>query len=228
MGLLKKILRANKRRRKQAVRRAIPAVAAARQLDWVDAGGLEQRAYPSYELYTEHQKAKLGTRDLGNYDRLFVEALQPRLAALQLKPASTVLCLGARSGAECRAFINLGHFAIGIDLNPGTENRYVVVGDFHHLQFADASVDVAYTNALDHAFELGRILAELRRVLKPDGRFIAEIVDPAVRGPGDFESTWWPNIDAVVAEIAKAGFTLAAQSDFDFPWEGRQAVFTRG
>jgi SAM-dependent methyltransferase len=153
--------------------------------------------------------------------------LQRRLAALGLKPASAVLCLGARSGAECKAFIDLGHFAIGIDLNPGQENRYVVVGDFHQLQFADASVDVVYTNALDHAFELGRLLAEVRRVLKPDGRFIADLVDPAQRGPGDFEATWWASIDAVLIEIGKAGFSLAARRDFDFPWQGAEAVFVR-
>ena len=225
MGLIKQFIRANKKRRKHAARRAMPAVAASVNLDWVSEGQIERRAYPSYELYAEHQKAKLGDRELKNYDPRLIEALQSRLAALGLKPASTALCLGARSGAECKAFINLGHFAIGIDLNPGLENRYVVVGDFHQLQFADASVDVVYTNALDHAFDLGRILAEVKRVLKPDGRFIADIVDPEQRGPGDFEATWWPNIAAVVTEIGKTGFSLATQTGIDFPWAGAQAVF---
>jgi ubiquinone/menaquinone biosynthesis C-methylase UbiE len=101
-----------------------------------------------------------------------------------------------------------------------------MVGDFHQLQFADASVDVVFTNALDHAFELGRIIAEVRRVLKPDGRFIAEIVDSEQRDPGDFEATWWSSIDAVITEIAKAGFVLASRTDFEVPWQGAQAVFT--
>ena len=48
----------------------------------------------------------------------------------------TVLCLAARIGTEVKAFLDLGCFAIGIDLNPGTDNRYVVHGDFHDLQFA--------------------------------------------------------------------------------------------
>ncbi|WP_395019963.1 class I SAM-dependent methyltransferase [Dongia sp.] len=204
----------------------MPAVAAAIDLGWESSGGLERRSYPSYELYAEHQKAKLGDkRGLAFYDPRLIEALQPRLAALALKPASAVLCLGARSGAECKAFIALGHFAIGIDLNPGQENRYVMVGDFHDLQFADASVDVIYTNALDHAFDLPRILAEVRRVLKPDGRFIADLVDPGERGPGDFESIWWSSIDAVIAEIAKGGFSLVLRSGFETPWRGVQAVF---
>ena len=226
MGLIKTLLRTNKRKRKLAARRAAPAMAAVTGLDWVGSGALKQRAYPSYEIYAEHQKAKLGKRDLSRYNQRFVGALQPRLAALPLRPASTVLCLGARSGAECEAFIRLGHFALGIDLNPGAENRYVVVGDFHHLQFADRSVDVVYTNALDHAFDLKRIVAEVRRVLKDDGCFIAEIVDPALRGPGDFEATWWSSIDDVVAAIEQAGMKATGRTGFDYPWQGTQVVFT--
>ena len=56
-------------------------------------------------------------------------------------------------------FIDHGAFAVGIDLNPGRDNRWVVIGDFHALQYADASVDVVYTNSFDHVFELERVLA---------------------------------------------------------------------
>jgi SAM-dependent methyltransferase len=227
MGMIKRWLRERRKRRKKEARRAVPAVAASVELGWESAGGVQRRAYPSYELYAEHQKAKLSMKSgLANYDPQLIAALEPRLAALALKPASAVLCLGARTGAECKAFIGLGHFAVGIDLNPGPDNRYVMVGDFHDLQFADASVDVVYTNALDHAFDLPRILAEVRRVLKPDGRFIADIVDPEPRGPGDFEATWWASTDAVIAEIEKCGLSLAARRAIDAPWQGVQAVFS--
>jgi len=72
-------------------------------------------------------------------------------------------------------FIDHGVFAVRIDLNPGRDNRRMVVGDFHALQYADASVDVVYTNSLDHAFELERVLAEVRRVLKPEGTCLVEV-----------------------------------------------------
>src|SRR3954451_3731690 len=98
MGLIKQFLRTNKRRRKQAERRALPAVAASVGLDWETSDGLQRRVYPSYELYAEHQKAKLSKKNLVNYDPRLVEALELRVAALGLKPASAVLCLGARSG----------------------------------------------------------------------------------------------------------------------------------
>jgi SAM-dependent methyltransferase len=227
MGLIKKLIRTNKRKRKLAARRAMPAVAAATALDWEEKGAVRNRAYTSYEMYTEHQKLKLGERDLSRYNPKLIDALTPRLQRLALKPASAVLCLGARSGAECEAFIRLGHFAIGIDLNPGEGNRYVVHGDFHHLQYADASIDAAYTNALDHAFQLDRILAELRRVLKPGGLFITDIIETSRREPGDFDATWWSSIDGLIGVIEQSGLKLVERNPIEFPWVGEQAVFRR-
>ena len=89
------------------------------------------------------------------------------------------------SAPRCRALHDLGYFAIGIDLNPGDANPYVLPGDFHRIVFPDASLDAVYTNALDHVFSLeqvvgrgaaaaaagrrvrGRSGARLRRGLRP-------------------------------------------------------------
>ena len=105
-------------------------------------------------------------------------------------PDRTVLCLAARIGTEVKAFLDLGCRAIGIDLNPGKENPYVVQGDFHDLQYAPQSMDVVYTNSLDHAFDLERIAKEVLKVLKPDGLFLVEAVQGRDQGvdPGFFES----------------------------------------
>ena len=196
-------------------------------LDWGPSGSMQRRTYPSYEAYAEHQKAKLGHRNLTRYDPQFTNALAGRLQSITPPVAGNVLCLAARSGAECVAFIKLGCFAVGIDLNPGEANRYVVTGDFHDLQFADRSVDVVYTNSLDHAFDLDRILKQVARVLKDDGRFIAELVDPSRHDRGDYEATWWSSIDDVVAVIERGGFTVAGRTSFDQPWQGTQLVLVK-
>lgn len=228
MGLIKRLLRAHRRRRKRRrVLRANPQVREMVALDWGQSGSVQHRAYPSYEAYVEHQKAKLGHRDLTRYNPQFIYALERRLAPLNPPLVGSVLCLGARSGAECAAFINLGCFAVGIDLNPGDANRYVVTGDFHELQYADRSVDVVFTNSLDHAFELDQIVKQVARVLKDSGRFIAEIVDPGRNGPGDYEATWWSSIDDVVGVIMSAGFKVAGRTEFDQPWQGTQVVFVK-
>ncbi len=151
-------------------------------------GGVRKRDYVSYEQYLSHQRAKLALkRDrIAQHDREFEHVLHDRLQRSGIPLQGTnVLCLGARLGGEVRAFQRLGAFAVGIDIEPGEKNPYVLHGDFHHLQFATQSVDVIYCNALDHAFDLTQIASEVDRVLKPDGTLILEL---SCEKPTDFES----------------------------------------
>lgn len=191
---------------------------------------LQKRSYGSYEAYLEHQKAKLETHDFGQYDAEFRAALRDRLAALDLEwRGRTVLCLAARIGTEVKAFLDLGAFAIGIDLNPGEENRYVLHGDFHDLQFAPGSVDVVYTNSLDHAFDIDRIAKEVLKVLKSDGLLVVEAVQGREQGvnPGFFESFFWKNIDELVSVFENAGFAAFRRTPITHPWPGEQICFRR-
>jgi SAM-dependent methyltransferase len=185
--------------------------------------GFQNRSYNSYEAYLEHQKAKLETHDFGNYDTQFRQALRTRLVTLDIAwPGLVVLCLGARIGSEVKAFLDLGCFAVGVDLNPGPENRYVLHGDFHDLQFPPHSVDVAYTNSVDHLFNLERLANEVMRVLKPNGLFIVEAANGSDAGvkPGFFESFFWNEIDDLVRMFENAGFTLAGRFGITYPWPG--------
>lgn len=190
--------------------------------------GSQRRAYPDYETYLEHQRTKLDAfreSSIERHDRRFHAALGERLAELPVTfKRSAVLCLAARQGSEVRAFIDQGAFAVGIDLNPGRGNRYVMVGDFHDLQFAAGTVDVVYTNSLDHAFDLGRILAEVRRVLDPDGILIAEVGSGGGEGRGFYEALSWDSVDALVARFAEHGFRLEHRRPFAIPWEGEQLL----
>jgi SAM-dependent methyltransferase len=197
--------------------------------DWnTKTDAFQNRRYESYEAYLEHQKAKLETHNFGDYDTAFRAALRERLAALEVVwPGRGVLCLGARIGTEVKAFLDLGCFAIGIDLNPGAENRYVLPGDFHDLQFAPKSIDVVYTNSLDHAFDIDRIAKEVMKVLKPDGLFIVEAVQGKDQGvnPGFFESFFWKNIDELIRVFEGAGFKVSRRTGIKDPWPGEQICF---
>lgn len=188
----------------------------------------QSRRYDSYEAYLEHQKAKLETHDFGNYDTEFRTALRERLAVLDIVwQGRTVLCLGARIGTEVKAFLDLGCFAIGIDLNPGKENRYVVHGDFHDLQYAPKSIDVVYTNSLDHVFDIDRIAKEILKVLKPDGLFIVEAVQGSDQGvnPGFFESFFWKNIGELIRMFENTGFKVTCRTAITHPWPGEAICF---
>jgi len=178
----------------------------------------QKRGYDSYEDYLEHQKAKLETHDFGSYDNEFRKTLRERLGALDIDwQGRSVLCLAARIGTEVKAFLDLGAFAIGIDLNPGDDNRYVVHGDFHDLQFAPGSIDIV------------RIAKEILEVLKPDGALVVEAVQGRDQGvnPGFFESFFWKNVDELVRIFEKAGFAVSRRTPLTRPWPGEQICFRR-
>jgi len=212
----------------------MPALAVSAPETWEGTEEFRARRYESYDQYLEHQAAKLRTLNLVHYNVQFKAGLHSRLGELEAwlgkGRGANVLCLGARNGAECEVFAELGFFPIGIDLNPGEANKFVVTGDFHNLQFADQSVDVVFTNTLDHAFELPKILVEVKRVLKPGGVFIAEIVrgskDEGGREPGAYEAVWWDHSETVVKQINSKGFTTWKRQPFDTPWAGDQYAFT--
>ena len=154
-------------------------------------------------------------------------ALRERLSAQGfVTKGMTALCLAARLGTEVKSFIDLGCFAVGIDLNPGKENKYVVVGDFHDLQFADKSVDVVFSNSLDHAFDFTKLIKEIKRVLSPDGFLILELVKGESEGenPGDYEAQSWKTIDDVLKIFTNDGFVVKKRLDFTYPWNGEQVT----
>jgi SAM-dependent methyltransferase len=198
-----------------------------------DGSPVNRRVYPSYDAYLNHQRNKfdhIRKQSIERHDRRFYGALRERLqrSAVPLARRS-VLCLGARQGTEVRVFIDEGAFAVGIDLNPGPQNRYVVVGDFHDLQFAARSVDIVYTNALDHAFDLQRILAEVWRVLADDGRVFVEVSRGSELGSGwgFYESLSWSSVSDLLDPIRRAGFCVEQRSLFDEPWRGEQLLLRK-
>ncbi len=202
---------------------------------WARDGDFARRRYDSYDEYIQHQASKLA----GVADRLreteardFDQFLERFSACRPLAEMRSVLCLGARLGTEVRALHRLGHFAVGIDVNPGDENPYVLPGDFHGLVFPDGSVDAVFTNALDHVFDLERMIGETKRVLRPGGILLAEFELGFGEGhvPGDFEATHWKNADVLMEQIRQiGGFTVEEIVDLGNTRRGqrRQVVFRR-
>ena len=202
---------------------------------WSREEDFAQRKYASYDDYVKHQSSKLD-RIIGRLqDRedddlaMFVERFQGCSA---LGEAKTVLCLGARLGTEVKALHKLGHFAVGIDLNPGPDNQYVLVGDFHRIVFPDASIDAIYCNALDHVYDLERVLGEVGRLLRPEGIFVADIIGGYEEGfvAGKYESVHWRNSEEFTEKVSQvSGFALESKRDLGQINRDRwfQAVFRK-
>jgi len=193
-------------------------------------GAFERRVYRGYPDYLHRQQVKLEYLDLSRYEADYQRLLRERLAGVDgLKKGAAVLCLGARLGAEVRAFHDSGCFAVGLDLNPGKQNRYVLRGDFHEIQFPAASADVVFSNSLDHVFAMDRFIAEIRRVLKPGGLLILEATRGRAEGvaPDPYASFWWKSVDDVVALFSRHGFKVLQRTDFDRPWPGELLCFLK-
>jgi len=139
--------------------------------------GVTRRWYDSYDQYLSHQAEKLTKvgATLRNSDQQYEQIVTNRYRQIDVFKGKRVICLGARLGGEVRAFKSLGALAIGIDLEPGPKNSHVVYGDFHHIPFPNQSFDFAFTNAIDHVFDLERFLDEVNRVLLPNGVFYVEL-----------------------------------------------------
>jgi ubiquinone/menaquinone biosynthesis C-methylase UbiE len=103
-----------------------------------------------------------------------------------------------------------------VDLNPGKGNPLVIAADFHFLPFRSEAMDAAFTNSLDHAFDVERLVRETRRVLKPRGWFVMEAATGSREGrdPGKWESFWWSRIDDLVKLMEGFGFRLVKRSAF--------------
>lgn len=173
-----------------------------------DTVGIRRRQYESYDEYVVHQQQKLDEmiKLYGGFDGRVITAYRLKFSRrfkqlVGLLPRSaTIVCLGARMGTEVEVLRDLGfENASGIDLNPGPGNPWVRAGDFHHLDAPDSSVDLLYTNCVDHAFDLDAFFAEHARILKPDGYALYELPEANEDGPAPFESVTWTS-DEVVLE----------------------------
>ena len=169
-----------------------------------------RRRYSSYEEYIEHQASKLDKimpRLHEKADEDFAEFRRRFASCAALDGARVVLCLGARLGTEVRALHDLGYFAIGIDLNPGERNPYVLPGDFHRVVFPSGSIDAVYTNALDHVFSLEELVGEVQRLLRPGGVFVTDLELGSEEGfiPGEYEAAMWRDHERLIDQIKDLG-----------------------
>ena len=148
--------------------------------------GVKRRSYETYKDYLIHQANKLGKvgQAIEASDREYEAIVRGRYGESSWAAGHSILCLGARLGGEVRAFKSLGALAIGIDIEPGARNQHVLFGDFHQIAFPDSSFDYAFTNVIDHVFDLPLFSSEVGRVLKPGGVFLVEFGQVA---PGAYE-----------------------------------------
>jgi len=176
---------------------------------------IAHRTFTDYQQYVYLQGGKARARadfllaHLPKRTQYFEKVF--RHAALDLKPGS-VLCLGARTGAESLGAVAAGFDgSVGIDLHPVGPS--VLQGDWHDLQFADGQFANVYTNSLDHCLYLDKLCAEVKRVLVPDGRFYLMATNRTTTEAAWLtghknEGLYWETSDQLVEAICGYGFSV--------------------
>lgn len=141
----------------------------------------------------------------------FVPALGASvLDLLAPRAGERVLDLGCGDGVLTKKIADTGAHVVGVDASPeligaardlGLDARLI---DGHRLDF-DCEFDAVFSNAALHWMrEPAKVLDGVRRALRPDGRFVAEM-----GGHG--------NVAAVVTAI-RAALQLHAQAEPPFRW----------
>lgn len=160
---------------------------------------------------------------------------------LELDPTDRVLDLGCGTGELTRRAAETGATVVGIDparemIIEGCETTTTVdfvQGDARTLPFV-RSFDAVLSNAVLHWVDdrdQDTVLSEIRRVLKPGGRFVAEFggtgnVSRIVRGVQaalfnngyEVENPWYfPTVSEYATRLERHGFEVRAIELFDRP-----------
>lgn len=177
---------------------------------------IAHRTFPSYEDYVYKQGGKaIRKRDFllahlpkntESFTRIF------RDAAPHLK-SGTVLCLGARTGAESLGAVKAGFKgSVGIDLHP--VGPTVLPGDWHSLAFRCAVFANAYCNSFDHCLYPDQLTREVQRVLEPGGRFYVMATNRGGSASewradlGSNEALYWDTSDELRDALCSYGFQV--------------------
>jgi SAM-dependent methyltransferase len=98
------------------------------------------------------------------------------------QPAERILDLGCGDGQLTGRILASGAFVIGVDADPRMVDAARKLGiETHHaaaelLPFADRTFDAVFSNAALHwVRDQDAMMAQVHRVLKPGGRFVAEM-----------------------------------------------------
>lgn len=190
--------------------------------------GLRTRRYGSYDEYVTHQRQKLeeilkvggellANRVVSAHRVRFFRRF--RILNGRVPRSAAILCLGARLGTEVEVLRDMGYRnAVGIDLNPGPDNPFVRAGDFQELEAADDSIDVVYSNCVDHSFDLDGFFAEHVRVLTPGGYALYDFPAKSDESTSPFETVVWSD-DALVLGQMEAHFGAVVERGRDDFWE---------
>jgi ubiquinone/menaquinone biosynthesis C-methylase UbiE len=156
-----------------------------------------------------------GLEDPSRYRYLSREEL---LHALELAGEETVVDLGSGTGFYTDDVAPFAGRVHAVDLQAEMHERYrekglpgnvtLVTADVADLPLPDDACDAAVTTMTYHEFQSPEALAEVRRVLRPDGRFV--VADWSAAGTGEDGPPTDERYDLATAraQLRETGFSI--------------------
>jgi SAM-dependent methyltransferase len=128
-----------------------------------------------------------------------------RFAAMIARPGVSVLDFGCGSEPYAPLFTSRGAIYAGADFGIGAD---ITVDDGGHLDAPDGSFDVMVSfQVLEHVRDLDTYFAEMRRVLRRDGRLVLSTHGSWFYHPYPEDHRRWTR-EGLQAELATHGFEL--------------------
>ncbi|MBI5562228.1 MAG: class I SAM-dependent methyltransferase [Deltaproteobacteria bacterium] len=107
-----------------------------------------------------------------NVNRYILEGAIGEFAS-GLAPGAVVIDVGAGSGHYRGLFPGMRYVAVDMGLEQKSRKGLDVAADVRALPFGDACADAAVCiEVMEHVFDAGALLAEIKRVLRPGGRLL--------------------------------------------------------
>jgi SAM-dependent methyltransferase len=166
-------------------------------------------------------------------ERVFRYFARERALLRSLEPGALILDLGCAGGAHMER-LSAGGTVVGVDtsverLLPARRLAPVTAAAGERLPFADGRFDFVYvSHVLHHARDHRAVLAEIGRVLKPQGiLFLIETVEdnPAMRLARTIRPRWESDpvfsrfrFAALAADVRRAGFAVTESEQFNVLW----------
>lgn len=186
---------------------------------------IKKRKYKDYESYIKHQSAKLDIGISKKIKKFMPEHFESDVRSFKKRfelfkkylIGENILCLGARLGAEVKCLRDMGFDkSLGIDLNPGPDNKYVIKGDFNKMDFNNESFDTIYSNSIDHTWDLSELSKEVSRILRKDRYLILEVDHiiskndklrhGMIKSKSKYESIVYDSVDDIIKELKEFSF----------------------
>jgi demethylmenaquinone methyltransferase / 2-methoxy-6-polyprenyl-1,4-benzoquinol methylase len=133
--------------------------------------------------------------------RMDVRWRRAAVTALGLEPGARVMDLACGTGDLCRTLEAAGHAPIGVDFSAGmlraaNTGAPLLRADANRLPFPDGSVDAVTCGfALRNFVDLGRVLTECSRVLRPHGPIaLLDVGEPANAPARAVHNLWFRRV----------------------------------